>query len=330
MSQIPDDGPDRQADLAYEAGDVFTAALTRYFAERHARVDRFVARHFTVGGSLALHREALGWDLLRVPVNLLLTVPAAALKVSAVVSRRLGAASLAYWLDTRDLFLNTAVARRIEHLIRTELLGLSVNQAQEGKPSDDALFAAMLDDPRVSHRLLRSLPAGGVSDAGLSAILATYRGTRTAAGEVSSAFVSLGVGALAFGVMTPGMMTLGPSVAAVLAHQTAVAGFPLGATLGGLWYAIVPVTVPANLLIVTIIALVLLSASLAAFAGVVAGPVQRSLGVHQRRLHRMLDVLEANLRGPARESLVVKDHYVARLLDLFDYAAAASRFFRSG
>lgn len=139
---------------------------------------------------------------------------------------------LAYWLDTRDLFLKTAVARRIEHLIRTELLGLSVNRAQEGKPSDDALFAAMLDDPRVSHMLPRSLPAGGASDAGLSAILATYRGTRTASGEVSSAFVSLGVGALAFGKMTPGMMTLGPSVAAVLAHQTAVAGFPLACRLG--------------------------------------------------------------------------------------------------
>ncbi len=208
VSQIPGDGPDRQTDRAQEAGEVFTAALSSDFAERHARVDCFVARHFTVGGSLALHREALGWDLLRVPVNLLLSVPTAALKAGAVVARLLGAASLAHWLDTRDLFLKTAVARRIEHLIRTELLGLPADRNQGGSPSDDALFA-----------------------------------------------------------------------------------------------------------------------------GVVADPIQRHLGVHQRRLHRMLDVLEANLRGPARESLAVKDHYVARLLDLLDlldYAAAASRLLRSG
>ena len=269
--------------------------------------------------------------MLRVPVNLFLTGPTATLKAAAVIARWMGAGALARWFDTRDLFLKTAVAHRIEDLIRTELLGMPSDPGYQSS-TDDALFTAMLGDARVSRMLREAAGTGpaGKAKVGLSEILATYRGTRTAAGEVSSAFVGLGVGALAFGKLTPGMMSLSPSVAAVLAHQTAVASFPLGATLGGLWYAVFPATVSTSLLVSTIIILVLLSASSAAFAGVMADPIQRRLGLHQRRLHRMLDVLEGNLRGPTRESLAVKDHYVARLLDLLDYAAAASRILRSG
>ena len=330
MSHALDELGNASAPPRSEAEAVFDDALAAFFAERHARVDAFVDRHFSFRGSLALHRNALGWDLVRVSVNLFLTVPTAMLKASAALARMAGATDLARWLDTRNLFLKTAVVRRIGELIRTELLGMP----SEGQPCiDDALFAAMLADPRAA-RMLRdasgSADPGSLSGSGLAEILAAYGGTRTAAGEVSTACLSLGVGAMAFGKVTPGVMTLGPSVAAILAHQAAVAGFPLGVTLGGVWYSLFPPEVPAGLTVGVVAALVLVGAGLAAFAGVVADPVQRRLGIHQRRLHRMLGVLEANLRGPSRESLAVKDHYVARLLDLLDYATAAARLMRTG
>lgn len=330
MSHAFDEPGNASARSRNEAEAVFDDALTIFFAERHARVGAFVDRHFSFRGSLALHRHALGWDLVRVPVNLFLTVPTAMLKASAALARRAGAAGLARWFDTRDLFLKTAVVRRIEALIRTELLGMP----SEGQPCiDDALFEAMLADPRAS-RMLRDAAGtadpGRLSESGLTEILAAYGGTRTAAGEVSTACLSLGVGAMAFGKVTPGMMTLGPSIAAILAHQAAVASFPLGATLGGIWYSLFPPEVPTELTVGVVVALLLIGASLAAFAGLVADPIQRRLGIHQRRLHRMLDVLEANLRGPSRESLAVRDHYVARLLDLLDYVTAAAKLVRAG
>jgi hypothetical protein len=335
MTYIPDAPYTDEAARRRQAGEVFDAALTGYFADRHALVDRFVDRHFTVRGSLALHRKALGWDLLRVPANLLLTVPTAALKVGAAGARWAGASRLARWLDTRNLFLNTAVARRIETLIRTELLGMPAEgdvRTDVPPMADDALFERMLADGRLA-RMLRNetaLSASRTASIGLTEILTTYKGTRTAAGEVSTACLSLGIGAMAFGKMTPGMISLGPSLAAFVAHQAAVTSFPLGASLGGLWYALFPAPVATDLLVGSMAALMLASAVLAAFAGVVADPVQRRLGLHQKRLHRMLDVLETNLRGPAQGTLTVKDHYVARLLDLLDYAAVAARYMRPG
>jgi len=38
--------------------------VARYFATRRARVQPFVDRHFSLLGSAAIHRAAVGWDIL--------------------------------------------------------------------------------------------------------------------------------------------------------------------------------------------------------------------------------------------------------------------------
>jgi Family of unknown function (DUF6635) len=50
-------------------------AVQFYFESRRLRVDAFVDHHFSLAGSLALHRKALGWDVLKAPANILLAVP---------------------------------------------------------------------------------------------------------------------------------------------------------------------------------------------------------------------------------------------------------------
>jgi hypothetical protein len=62
-----------------------------------------------------------------------------------------------------------------------------------------------------------------------------------------------------------------------------------------------------------------------AFSGVVTDPVQRRLGMHQRRLHRLIDCLELELKGRGDSRFTVRDHYVARVLDLLDVLRAARR-----
>lgn len=54
------------------------------------RVPGFVDRHFSLRGSLAIHRVALGPDLLRVPADLLLMGPHAAVKAAELLARKLG------------------------------------------------------------------------------------------------------------------------------------------------------------------------------------------------------------------------------------------------
>ena len=68
----------------------------------------------------------------------------------------------------------------------------------------------------------------------------------------------------------------------------------------------------------------LLTAVTAGFAGVVSDPLQRALGLHQRRLHRLIDALGRELKGDSEVAFQVRDHYVARIFDLVDLARATA------
>ena len=84
----------------------------------------------------------------------------------------------------------------------------------------------------------------------------------------------------------------------------------------------------SGLLLGTTGGLMIAASTLAAFAGIVADPVQRRLGLHRRRLDKMIDALERQLADPDAPSFAVRAHYVARLSDLFDLLAAAWRLTR--
>jgi len=121
------------------------------------------------------------------------------------------------------------------------------------------------------------------------------------------------------------LVTLSSAVAAMIAQQTAIAAFPLGAGLGSLWYGLFPATAGPGLLAATTAGIFLVGAMLAAFSGVVTDPIQRRLGLHRRRLVRLLQVLETELCGEAGRNRIMRDHYVARLVDIFDLIALAMR-----
>ena len=69
----------------------------------------------------------------------------------------------------------------------------------------------------------------------------------------------------------------------------------------------------------------LLTAVTAGFAGVISDPVQRALGLHARRLERLIDALGRELAGDSAVAFQVRDHYVARIFDLIDLSRAAAR-----
>jgi hypothetical protein len=324
---LPDAGalPGREiAERAVQAG------LARYFAERRARVRPFVDRHFTFRGALAIHRAALGWDILRMPVNLTLAAPQLGLRLAGMAASRLGAERLGAALRERHLLLPTAVGREIAWAIRTDLLELPARDGERIAVRDALAEAVLAQD--VLTMALRPLLADigrRAGDPGLRAriaqAMAEYTGSRAAAAEVTTGLISLGAGALAFNKLTPGIATLGPTLAAMLAQQAAVASFPLGAALGSVWYGFFPVAPPLGLVLGLTGGLMLAGSTIAAFAGVVADPVQRRLGLHRARLLRLIDSLERQANDPAAPGFRVRDHYVARLLDLFDLIGAAWR-----
>jgi hypothetical protein len=304
--------------------------MRRYFADRRARVEPFVTRHYSLPGALALHRQALGWDILRAPVNLTLAAPNLGLRLAGVAAGRIGARRVAARLHGRSLLLRTAVAREIDWAIQTELLELPASEPGR-TATRDALAEAILAQPALQAALAPLLAEIGRHAADptfrgrVERALREYTTSRAAAADLTNQVISLSVGALAFNKLTPGLATLGPTLAALLAQQAAVASFPLGAALGGVWYGLFPVAPPLVLVAGLTGGLLLAGSTIAAFSGILADPLQRRLGLHRARLLRLIDHLERTAADPGAPGLMLRDHYVARLLDLFDLLGAAWR-----
>jgi hypothetical protein len=294
----------------------------RYLANRRECVDPFVDRHFSLTGTLRLHRRAIGWDLLRVPANLLLSPAALAVSVTSWIASRLGLAPTAAWLDRHRPFFDTAVAREVSWLVTTELLQLPCAQPRRTY-TEDALADAILSDPRVAVRIDDVLPAE--VRARIARAVSGYAGTRAATAEIATGSIAAGIGALSVKHATPGMVTLGSVVANMLAQQAAIAAFPLGAGLGTWWYRMYPIAPSVELLATTTGAFVVVGALFAVFSGIVTDPLQRLIGLHRRRLLRLIGALEAALCGDGDGGFPLRDHYVARLIDLLDLSATLLR-----
>jgi len=313
-----------------DARSIVNAAIDRYIAGRHARVDAFVDANFKLGSSIRLHRHAVGYDLVRAPVNVTMMLPYLAAQVSAAGARRLKAKRAADWLASRNFFLSTDVARELEWRLHADLLELPYGDGTR-QTDHDALAEEILRDPSLaaaldalSATLLRHKNDARTQDR-LKAMLETYAGARNAVAELMTNLAMAGAGATMFKQLTPGALSLGPAVAGAIAHQAAVATFPLGAGAGGLWYGLMGVTPSTGLVVGATGGLMAATAVATAFAGVIGDPVQRALGVHQRRLHKLIDSLGNELKGESKTAYQVRDHYAARIFDLVDVARATYR-----
>ena len=296
---------------------------------RHVEVDAFVRRHFAWHGSLRLHGAAIGFDLLRAPVNVLLSPILVLARLLAWLCRRVGLRRTASWLMSRKLLLRTAVAARVETLILSELIGVPV--PRNGASFDRAaLNRTILEAPQLREPIRQSgslLAAQGMADRILDA-LTEYSGTRSAIAEFTTALVMLAVGAAVFQSLTPGAISMAPGVAEQVARSTAIGAFPLGETLGAGWYGVFPVGPSPRLVALTVAGLVLLGAVVATFAGTIADPVQVRFGVHRRRLMRLMATVDAEIGRLPAAPFVAKEHFLVRIFDLWDAALSLLRVFR--
>lgn len=164
-----------------------------YFDCRRAMIDDFVARHFTWPGTLRLHCAALGWDILRAPVNVALSPILVLTRFAAYLCRRLGGRGTADWRSRRRILLRTTVARRVEVLIVTDLLDLPLDEGAAAR-DPSALVRAILAAPqfREAIRTRRSAAEAEALGQRIAGALGEYAGARSAVAEMTTTLCVLG------------------------------------------------------------------------------------------------------------------------------------------
>lgn len=292
------------------------SGVERYFDDCRARVPGFIDRHFHYPGAIATNRKALGWDMLRAPINLLWApVYALACLVNILVPRRAGLGWLHGLAQRVPAGFTTRVQQHISRLILVDLL----NNGQEGPLLEryliealEAVYERHTCTP-VDHQQFSRLIEPLVADT-----LSQYRVTRTAAADITNSITCTVLGAFAFQKFTPGGIGLGVVLASMVAKTLAARDFILGETIGGWYYSVFP---PEPSLATTASVMVAVMATLAAFAalsGIIFDPVQAATGLHRRRLHKLLDHLQRDVTLSTQNSFRPKDQFVARVLDTFD------------
>jgi hypothetical protein len=285
------------------ARSIVESAIRIYFRKRRSRVPRFVEETYSVLGSMRLHKHAIGHDLWRAPFNALMAGPQLGLTAAAYALEYAGRKRDAQWLKSRELFVRTTVMQEIERRIVVDLLELPYSGP--GKTSfKDALAIEIMGDQRLTDALAVLEGPWGEDErsrieALLSENLSIYLNGRAAVNEITSGALTLGAGAAILHELTPGILTLGPAIARAVATKAAGTAGALAA--GG--------------------SVLLATAAASAFSGVVTDPIQKALGIHHRRLIALLDTLEDGVLG-GDVRLEVREHYAARLVDIFGAVAA--------
>ncbi|MFC3568122.1 DUF6635 family protein [Paracoccus simplex] len=270
-------------------------ADTRPLTRRETEVRRFVRARYGLRGTLALHRHALGPDLLRAPVNVMLSPLFLLVRLVAPLLRRIGLVRAGDWLARRQIFLTSDVAQRIE--------------------ADLAGFIGDLAEQDLAPRAPPETVARAVSD---------YAETRNAVSEITTSLLVLLSGLLLFHRATPGVISLAGPIAQLRAQTQAVEDFALGSWAGRMWYGAFPRELSTVEVVLTGVVLAMLASVLTTFAGLVADPVQTMTGTHRRRIMRLLQRLDRAGTAPALE----REHLLARLGDLSDAAISLWRSFR--
>ena len=288
----------------------------RYFAQCRSRVDGFSDRHFRYPGAWQTNRIALGRDVLRAPVNLLWAPIYLLSQGLAWTCRRLAMPSVARWLDSAPTGLTTDVQRQLASWCHSELL-----QRPDGPGEPDPLLECIADE--VDDSLHPAIDTGKLQQALqpiLNDTLEQYALSRTATADISNSLSATLLGAFALQKFTPGGVAIGLVLATLSAREIAARGFPLGHTAGSLWYRWFPPEPSLILSVGVTFLVVLLLASLASISGLLTDPLQCALGLHQRRLYKMIDHLEHNFSRQNQNRFRTGEHYLARLLDAVDAA----------
>lgn len=264
---------------------------------RESEIRRFVRNRYGVRGTLALHREAFGMDLIRAPLNVTLAPFFLLIRFFGWLLSKLGAKRAGAWLADRQILLTSDIARRIE----TDLLEFIDDLEAKG-------FGVKAPPETIRHEVSR------------------YAEIRNAVSEITTSLIVLFTGVFLFHQATPGIISLAGPLAEMRAHSTAINDFALGNGMGRMWYAMFPVELSPWQVILTGIVLAVIASVVTTFAGLIADPVQHWTGIHRRRIARLLKRIDHSAAEPSGK--LEREHLLARVGDISDTLLSLWRVLR--
>ncbi len=275
---------------------ILETCIERYIADRHARVDAFVHRHFSIWDTLALQRRSFFRDLLCYPLNALWAIPHLFLKKALEVPEKLGWHRGSEWSARLPNGFTTRYQREIEWLILTDLLEWPCVYDSRHSTAN-ALGMMIAQHPKAVGALAEQglLPESLVAMTDVRTLVSSHGASRAFITDTAATLLTVGTGWYVFGDHSLTLSGMGDRVARNLARERAVSSFALGPTLGSAYYSFFPPKAsPMQALAITVaIGAAITVTSL--LLGLLSDPLRKWIGLQQLHLHALIDHVEDHL-----------------------------------
>jgi len=296
--------------------NAFEKGIDKYFDHCHMSVPFFCKQHFQYPGAWQTNRVAFGFDLIKMPINLLWAPIYVSLQILAWSFQFGGWQTASRRLKNIPSGFLTHVQKHVRDLIYWELLARG-----DVSPAETIYRFTSEEIEKVVSKSHENFDRAGLRHTlkpNLKNALEQYVITRTASADIANTLISSIVGAIALKKFTPGGFAIGLIVASTFAQYHAAGDFIFGEALGKIYYGIFPQS-PSTTLVVACTLVVLCGlAIVAALSGLITDPLQHALGIHQYRLRKMIKHLKQDFCGNKTAGFHPKDQYLARIMEIFD------------
>jgi len=300
--------------------------IKAYADSRRRNISPFIEEHFSFKGAWELNKCAFGKDLLRAPANLAWAPFYFAAKMGGAAAEKAGLDSVSEKLNKVEPGFRTDVEREVEWLLYSDFLELPIIEGERVCEKNALLTFILKEDGMASLLEDKLLPFAGIGNdsdqrAKLEEKLSIYVNNRKDVAELTTTILGIAAGLSAHKGINMGAIGLGQATAVAITQQIAISNFFLGQTLGGIYFSYFPAAASIGLVVGATGGIAAAMGIVSAFAGVIADPAQKALGLHHKKLHSLVDAVENQLLGESNESYLLRDGLIARLLDFVDILA---------
>lgn len=264
-------------------------SIDKYFSDRRLQVDSFVEKHFSMNGTLAIHRRTVGFDLVRHVFNAYFAVPCLAVKRTVSWFETLGMDRVAHFLNLVPSGLRTDYQKEVERLVARELFEIPDGKSQ-------------------THNELQSLFSPQVLRSLIQPDLLAYSSRRSGITEMAGSAVTLLAAYYWFHNTSLGPFEMGRKLASMRAHKKAVKGFILGKKIGSIFYKTFPIAPSKGEVMMATALVVFILSALTLLTVVLSDPVQHRMGIHRTQLLKLLDSIESKMVLLAHRQFGKSDH----------------------
>ena len=304
--------------------------IERYIKECRVGIGDFCEQTFSLSGAWDINKKAFGKDILKAPANVVWTPIYFIGSGLGKGLKKLNFNKASKALSELPAGFTTDVELELQWRIYTQFIKLPYQQ-EEREFTDNRLLEIILEDENLApiiDQSMESIAALTSNEEGKNLLtnrIFEYTDSRKAAAELSSTLLATATGYMTSKTLNFGAVGLGQSIAASAAYHSAVSSFALGKTLGAAFYTVVPVSASTGAIVLSTGGVAAVLGVVSAFAGVIADPIQHKLGLHEKKLQKLVDALEVQLKSNEKASLDIKDGYAARVLDILDFLTMVVR-----